>query len=278
MRRRGFTLIELLVVIAIIAILAAILFPVFMQAKAAAKKTACLSNMKQIGMAMMLYSGDHDDMAPAPIPRPVAPINGGTDWGMPIDAQFEPYVKSVQVWACPEHEGPIRTPNNVFWNGKYIARKVKKSYGYCASIVTMEANNQTDPNTGLSQFNWNNWNYPDRDNVRSLTEADEPANTIAFVETWPQADTNSLGSWWGTIFTYCDAWKLAGRKMNSTNPADRLPPVCNSNLIYAPTKGHAGKSTYIFCDGHASLMSWYQVRANDFYRFKIRKPTATFTP
>jgi prepilin-type N-terminal cleavage/methylation domain-containing protein/prepilin-type processing-associated H-X9-DG protein len=58
--KRGFTLIELLVVIAIIAILAAILFPVFAQAKATAKQVVCLSNMRQIGMAMMMYSGDHD--------------------------------------------------------------------------------------------------------------------------------------------------------------------------------------------------------------------------
>jgi prepilin-type N-terminal cleavage/methylation domain-containing protein/prepilin-type processing-associated H-X9-DG protein len=62
MKRRGFTLIELLVVIAIIAILAAILFPVFAQAKAAAKKTSDLSNVKQVALAQLMYSGDSDDM------------------------------------------------------------------------------------------------------------------------------------------------------------------------------------------------------------------------
>ena len=60
----GFTLIELLVVIAIIAILAAILFPVFAQAREAARKTTCLSNMKQIGPAMMMYIQDYDETYP----------------------------------------------------------------------------------------------------------------------------------------------------------------------------------------------------------------------
>jgi prepilin-type N-terminal cleavage/methylation domain-containing protein/prepilin-type processing-associated H-X9-DG protein len=63
-RSKAFTLIELLVVIAIIAILAAILFPVFAQAKAAAKKTVCLSNEKQVGTAMVMYAGDYDDYFP----------------------------------------------------------------------------------------------------------------------------------------------------------------------------------------------------------------------
>ena len=61
MQKRAFTLIELLVVIAIIAILAAILFPVFAQAKSAAKKTQSVSNLKQLGLAWLLYAGDYDD-------------------------------------------------------------------------------------------------------------------------------------------------------------------------------------------------------------------------
>ena len=63
-RRRGFTLIELLVVIAIIAILAAILFPVFAQARAKARQAACQSNMKQLGSAIMMYTQDNDEMYP----------------------------------------------------------------------------------------------------------------------------------------------------------------------------------------------------------------------
>lgn len=76
LKKRAFTLIELLVVIAIIAILAAILFPVFAQAKQAAKKSADLSNMKQIGLGFMMYSADYDDTAPF---SRVVP-NGGDWW------------------------------------------------------------------------------------------------------------------------------------------------------------------------------------------------------
>ena len=63
-RRLGFTLIELLVVIAIIAILAAILFPVFAQARESARQTSCLSNMKQLGLAMTMYAQDYDEAVP----------------------------------------------------------------------------------------------------------------------------------------------------------------------------------------------------------------------
>jgi prepilin-type N-terminal cleavage/methylation domain-containing protein len=91
MNRKAFTLIELLVVIAIIAILAAILFPVFAQAKAAAKRTADLSNVKNIGLGVIMYTGDYDDTAP--------PIMQG-DWSWPRHQYILwkdvvlPYIKS----------------------------------------------------------------------------------------------------------------------------------------------------------------------------------------
>ncbi len=87
--RKAFTLIELLVVIAIIAILAAILFPVFAQAKAAAKKTACLSNAKNIGTASMIYSSDNDDLFPS--------VYDGGSGGDPIVTLY-PYIKNLQIW------------------------------------------------------------------------------------------------------------------------------------------------------------------------------------
>jgi prepilin-type N-terminal cleavage/methylation domain-containing protein len=92
--RKAFTLIELLVVIAIIAILAAILFPVFAQAKAAAKKTAALSNSKNIGTASMLYSSDNDDLFPSVYDGGDSTNRGGD----PIAVMY-PYIKNMQIWS-----------------------------------------------------------------------------------------------------------------------------------------------------------------------------------
>ncbi|HLV80145.1 MAG TPA: prepilin-type N-terminal cleavage/methylation domain-containing protein, partial [Chthonomonadaceae bacterium] len=89
-RTRAFTLIELLVVIAIIAILAAILFPVFAQAREKARQISCLSNTKQIGLSMMMYIQDYDETA--------APLFGGEDWWVP----YYPYIKNYQVLLCPD--------------------------------------------------------------------------------------------------------------------------------------------------------------------------------
>src|SRR5436309_2534502 len=95
MHRRGFTLMELLVVIAIIAILAAILFPVFAQAREKARSIQCLSNLKQIGMASRLYSQDYDEVL---VPNYL--FNTSTTyqyfWHL-----LAPYVKNENVFACP---------------------------------------------------------------------------------------------------------------------------------------------------------------------------------
>jgi prepilin-type N-terminal cleavage/methylation domain-containing protein len=93
--RVGFTLIELLVVIAIIAILAAILFPVFAQAKAAAKATAGVSNVKQMGTAIVLYQNDFDDNYPL-----AAYGDQATQFFLWHDL-LDPYVKNKDVWHCP---------------------------------------------------------------------------------------------------------------------------------------------------------------------------------
>jgi prepilin-type N-terminal cleavage/methylation domain-containing protein len=96
-RKTGFTLIELLVVIAIIAILASILFPVFARARESARRTSCLSNLKQLGLGVQMYTQDYDERVP-----PAYQYNGPTanelySWM----ALIMPYVKSAQVCVCP---------------------------------------------------------------------------------------------------------------------------------------------------------------------------------
>jgi prepilin-type N-terminal cleavage/methylation domain-containing protein len=98
-KRSGFTLIELLVVIAIIAILAAILFPVFAQAREKARSTSCLSNERQIMTAVKMYAQDYDEQSPYYLWwfDPVAGFNGWHPWMENVN----PYIKNTQIWICP---------------------------------------------------------------------------------------------------------------------------------------------------------------------------------
>jgi general secretion pathway protein G len=113
--KRGFTLIELLIVIGIIAVLAAILFPVFAKAKAAAKTSACVSNLHQIGSSLLLYMNDNDDYFPQAVDA--SDKAHPEQWGafpefqaqipnMPLmqDA-LQPYIKSKLIFKCPSDVG-----------------------------------------------------------------------------------------------------------------------------------------------------------------------------
>jgi prepilin-type N-terminal cleavage/methylation domain-containing protein/prepilin-type processing-associated H-X9-DG protein len=99
--REAFTLIELLVVIAIIAILAAILFPVFARARENARRASCMSNLKQINLGWIQYVQDYDEQMPAYARGSVASNPGG------VFESLQPYLKSVQIFQCPsESHGP----------------------------------------------------------------------------------------------------------------------------------------------------------------------------
>jgi len=101
--RKGFTLIELLVVIAIIAILAAILFPVFARAREKARQTSCLSNVKQLMLGLLMYKNDYDETWPVTYWQEVVnqPVWYAADWMTGI----YPYVKNVQIFECPSQPG-----------------------------------------------------------------------------------------------------------------------------------------------------------------------------
>lgn len=119
----AFTLIELLVVIAIIAIVAAILFPVFAQAKGAAKKTAALNNLNQIGKGVQLYLSDSDDHLPCKYEE-LPKWRGFQNFIILISDQksmidpYKPYVKNKDVWFSPEDRLSQKEPTSFIFNGQ----------------------------------------------------------------------------------------------------------------------------------------------------------------
>jgi prepilin-type N-terminal cleavage/methylation domain-containing protein/prepilin-type processing-associated H-X9-DG protein len=118
--KRGFTLIELLVVIAIIAILAAILFPVFAQAREKARQTSCASNLKNLGMAVLLYTQDFDERFP--LAAYVTPAFDVVTWHDLTD----PYARNTQIWHCPSSSVQKADGNG----------KITTHFGYNALYLT----------------------------------------------------------------------------------------------------------------------------------------------
>ncbi len=160
-KRFGFTLIELLVVIAIIAILAAILFPVFAQAREKARSATCLSNMKQLGVASQMYMQDYDGAFPLAWYQ--TPQYG-------FDVVLFPYVKSYQVYECPSNKVTPR-----FWPGY--------------------PKNGLGPIPGSYAMNGDLGARPGGDGRTGLTEAavQSPAGTILMTEIWDTRKAQKVG-------------------------------------------------------------------------------------
>jgi prepilin-type N-terminal cleavage/methylation domain len=238
-RHHGFTLIELLVVIAIIAILAAILFPVFAQAREKARAASCLSNLKQMGAGLTMYSQDYDEeLPPAWIG---AAFPGYARW---MDV-MQPYVKNHQIFTCTSNDtefAPVPP-------GGQVLDVVDRNGGY-AMNVTYFGDPVANPPTPI----------PDvaSKRTRSLAEVPDPAGTAYVFD---------FRNGWGSF--QC-VWECI------TGCGWPQPEI--DNTVRPRTLGvggwlaelHQDKINVLFCDGHvkATGLDWLTIRA------PAGKPTA----
>ena len=137
--RSAFTLIELLVVIAIIAILAAILFPVFARARENARRSSCQSNLKQISLGVLQYVQDYDEKFPGIIVQGGSATNPPYGWADTI----QPYLKSIQIYQCPsDTQDPVSGPGSADYTDYYINAALGNTGTQAAAIYN---------NGGISQ-------------------------------------------------------------------------------------------------------------------------------
>ncbi len=191
MRRRGFTLIELLVVIAIIAILAAILFPVFARAREKARQTSCLSNLKQLGLGAMMYVQDYDEMFfPRYQPIAVYPAPAGAIYwiawsGTP--SLLDPYLKNAQIIECPSLKGWYGYAYNANLIGGNIALAQIQTP---ADMILFEDDTWGGRTAYVPSQLWANW---------GANFANPPGSTPAAATTCPYGRHSGMAN-----FTFCD--------------------------------------------------------------------------
>ena len=156
--RRGFTLIELLVVIAIIAILAAILFPVFARAREKARQTQCLSNVKQLNLGILMYCQDYDEQFPVLVVPSATRIDT-------IFQTVQPYIKNQQLGRCPSDRASFRCPNGTSIGGAFMDFSLWRagggpltahindvSYGLNEALITIPGVSYFGAGLGTVQF------------------------------------------------------------------------------------------------------------------------------
>jgi len=224
-RSKAFTLIELLVVIAIIAILAAILFPVFARARENARKAACMSNLKQIGIGVMMYAQDYDESYPVGSMNYVA---ANPDWfgnTTPATARWYtvifPYVKNKQVFVCPTAGDGIGFSGGYGWNirGTGSGSATYNGFGYNAVA---------------------SWGTPSGSGPVRLAEVDEPSTTILI--------TDPASNGYASNGIYAIGYSSLG-----------YMPVLHGGQVgpFTTTSSVApgGGGNYLFADGHVKFMN-----------------------
>lgn len=274
-RQKGFTLIELLVVIAIIAILAAILFPVFAQAKEAAKKASCISNEKQIALATMQYEGDNDDRYPMVDYFEFPPT--GLKTLVPWTVAIQPYVKSWGVFRCPTDSSPIVTSSwrfqgfqdaeYTFSNPGYV-QAVNASYAFNSDYLNPEPNCDTSTKTSF--------NNPQSEATSghqgvpiTQTALEESAATVLATDAKPlfkDGTHSSLYRYWTdapstwTAPNACSSWNWGATTgwdqpfnggTGSYGGPNNEPGPTNTDRV---SVRHAGGTCVMFCDGHVKYM------------------------
>lgn len=225
-QHRGFTLIELLVVIAIIAILAAILFPVFAQARAKARQIACLSNSRQLGTAQAMYAQDYDETLPLATYWPWCGYTTPSDYRIPkwMDMLL-PYVKNNQIFTCPDF-----TPD-ASHHEQYVYQPPTCTGARATQFGTYVLNGVYPAMTAVSAHG---------PSGRTLAEIASPAETIFVAETGD----------WGVDRSSVEGWTNNPRVVKTTFPPS-LNAVIGGKDSVVNKLYHAGGMNVVWCDGHA---------------------------